>query len=395
MFSIGRLVGIVIIIMLCPIEFIGARVSFKKNKKLNAQLNGSLKRKIKRPVPKMFNFSRVSIEDLGDNLALDTMDYPTSQALKLLVERFWPQLGDVTIEQECGGSYTGIIFSASHVVDGSLKKVFFLKISRKNAYSVWQNLQKVQESKIGQLYGCQSSSSPIITSVEKFFIYKDMDGTSYTIEVTHAAKGKSVGELLLDNVPSAEKNHCALAVGAALGFFHQKFMIYGNGVLPETWRTFTHGDFHPGNIFFHKTNDFSRVFFIDNETMAKSLDNPQAIDDDVIYFFFFLTDKDAFLIEQSDLVWQDYAAFLHHFIKGYCTSFMRTRRESIICYLQDSINKRIKESLTFITDTGEAPVDAQNAITRKRLEMLLIVDQDLPWYVLPERKSRASGALLK
>ncbi len=371
-----------LIIIISPILFSDTTIN-----KLQEQPLAFLQSKKVRPVDAPFsNFSNVSIEDLEDFLELDDIDYPTSKAIKNLVQTFWPELGDVTIKKESGGSYTGIIFSASHVVTGTLKKVFFLKVSNNNAFESWKNLQKIQQSKIGQFYGCQTSCSPIITSVEKFFIYKDTENKNHTIEVTHAAKGESASTIMLSAALQDEKNWCAREIGAALATFHRAFMSYHHVFLPESWRTFTHGDFHQGNVFFHKTKDFSRVFFIDNETMAKSLDNPQPIADDVVHFFLKQTESMQFLMNTTDQEWSSIVIFLHHFIKGYVGSYPRRHRERVICYLQDLINKQVSAGLPSIDEipenTANTNLYASIKKRRARLEMLLILDKDLAWYVL-------------
>ena len=326
----------------------------------------------------------VPITDLGvlpqEDFQGTTSYYPTETAIKNIVEKYWPELGSVNVNEVSGGASTGIIYAVARKLIPQ-KNVFFVKVSNKDAYSTAQNLKKVQESIVGRIMykvKKQYANLPIVTNVERLFRYETPGGKSGTLEVTHAALGNPVNKILRDQVADMTDFFAiGLAVGKALGSFHLACMDLGwDPTKPASWRTIVHGDFHPANIFIKKfesqllpevfskkrkkTTDgvespeliktevltghhrkvqaFYRVYFIDNETMAESLDKKEPILRDVMYLIAYPTIAWGMPGTNS---WPSYCLFFEGFLRGYVSVYPQDVQPALENYLQTELNNRI------------------------------------------------------
>ncbi len=295
-------------------------------------------------------------------IACDEYGYPTEEALKkLLLQKYLSaETGiKITIKEGKGGSYTGAIFTVYlEKEDGSKRAVLFLKVSKKEAVDAWKNLIKIQKSPIGRLGTRTSNAStnhlffnknlPIMTWAEKFYAYDDGKGNERTIEVTHAAHGIPVHDIISNiNITGDQtlQKMCAKALGKAIGAFQQAFMKYVNPSDPKTWTTFAHGDLHGNNVFFDKKT--SRIYFIDNETMSKSLDNPTNIWDDLGRFTELLMSQ---FLSYNNTKLNQIFYFYTYFIQAYIESFPQDKRKLVATCI---ITKGIKPYINLTGQFGE------------------------------------------
>ncbi len=250
---------------------------------------------------------RTSIKNVG-LIDCDAQGYPTSMALKDIMVDYFFQLktsrGKLhktllskeaklmylekvksnleekimieTITMKERGKRTDKMFVVCFQ-DDQMRRLFFLKISSKRSgvgdveIDPAENLRKVQESRIGRLgFDARSNKAlPIIVSLERFFVYRDKRNQERCIEMTHAAPGDLV-QNIFDGCDLELQKRCGERLGKALGSFHNYFMRYEDQDDVTKWYTIFHGDFHMKNVVFNRSS--SRVYFIDNETMAVSLD---------------------------------------------------------------------------------------------------------------------------
>lgn len=286
--------------------------------------------------------TQINIESM-EITSLDKDGYPTAEEIKRILNTTENKglKGIYTItELSQGGSFTGKLFIAKKPKTDII--VFFIKISNDQAKTAWENLRAIQTSKIGRLGRAAISNRnlPIITNVESFIKYTTAEGNERTIEVTHAAGGKPVSYYIFDASSAQNLSGIAEMVGAALGSFHTAFMHYNEPTNPATWTTYLHGDFHFNNAFVKYTPEIKRVYFIDNETMAKSLKKQQPIDWDVAYFIFHPILSWKKIRESNEAEWYKLLSFYTHFIKGYIGVYAPEKQQLITSYLKEVIEKR-------------------------------------------------------
>ncbi len=267
--------------------------------------------------------------------------YPTKEALATILTKYYPSLENAIVKESSGGSNTGKIFSV-YPKKTPKKPILFLKINRTGKDS--DNLRKIQKSAVGRL-GTKHMGNmnfPIIMSVERFLTFDDK-----TIEITNSARGLPAIDLLNDKEHAED---CASAIGTTLANYHLAFMKFVDPKNPKTWRTAIHGDFHPGNVFFHKAKEFSRVYFIDTETIAKSLDKPELINFDLFRFVFQSLFFWGWLVDKDETQWKTITAAYRSFIKSYINAYPEDKRTYISSYIHDLINKKIDFALKVVKD---------------------------------------------
>ncbi len=249
--------------------------------------------------------------------------------------------------------------------------VFFLKISKGSSLAAnkpWENLRKIQNSRLGRLgtYQKLNQKFPIIMMSECFFSYLNQYGDTNIIEVSHAALGKSVISFINQNDKNDRPhlNDCAIAVGAALSLFHQAFMTYHNEGDPSTWRTYSHGDFHVNNVFFKRKNDsiendFERGYFIDTESMVRSLACPETIEDDLFSFIFYPLLSWGYLDHEdmTDAIWDNIAKFYASFIKAYVTNYPTKKQVQLASYVQNFITTTIDFALQMLSESSKGELN--------------------------------------
>lgn len=284
--------------------------------------------------------------------------YPSAEAIKKIVNKYWGELGNVSVVQFGGGAFTGILFAVKAEAQPG-KNVFFVKVSSGDAQNAAEHLKQLQESRVGRIIldALRSRKSyyqdlPIMTSVEALFRYKAPDLKEYTIEVTHAARGNELYTTLKST--NAEHYDIGFSVGKALGNFHIACMQTAPKGDPALWKTVTHNDLHPKNIFVHALEKSHRVYFIDNETMASSLSTPNSILRDVMY----LIAVPAVYWNASIIpYWSNYKQFFDGLLQGYVAAYPEEERVSLAQYLGKSLEMRVnmldKASITWDEDKAE------------------------------------------
>ncbi len=229
------------------------------------------------------------VEGIRTHVMLDHRGVPVELYIKKLVNDYWPQFGNVTVDRISSDDRPSVVFKVSGAHDR--RPIFFIKVSEHVEPEIdsdgkeiiekqeWENLVAIQQSRIGRLgHLFQRLSNlrdyaPIITNVEKLFTYIDQDNRPRVIAVIHAAKGESVYDVLVgkENISLEELGHWGTSIGRALYLFHS--------ACKRGHKTEAHGDFHPKNILVKCYEDdddngylFYRVYFIDNETMRLTHD---------------------------------------------------------------------------------------------------------------------------
>lgn len=288
------------------------------------------------------------VYDATTRKKVDTLRYyPTETAIKFLVEKEWPNVSPVMVKKFKGGSYTGALFAVSTEPQPGKPgaNIFFVKVSNINAQQAAQNLTAIQESSVGRLMNAalrhptMYSKLPILTTVEQLFKYQGFDSKQYTIEVTHAARGQCVYDILMKKVPTpAPFEEIGFTVGKAMGSFHCRCIRSGDPQDPATWRTITHNDAHPSNMFYYKTPHFSRIYFIDNETMAKSLPDPKSILADVVFLIFLPT---IYWNKTISPNWDNFKPFFRGFLNGYSAAYPQEVQQALQVFLKNEFLQRI------------------------------------------------------
>ena len=129
-----------------------------------------------------------------------------------------------------------------------------------------------------------------MTFDEASYYYVDNAGSKHYFSILHGAKGMRFSEIWKDyedkKIEVGQLQESAYAIGRALGAFHVYTKKPENIHSPDDFMRYTpiaHGDFYWQNVFYEfKTQ---RVYFIDNESMAKSLETPPPVEADFIRFY--------------------------------------------------------------------------------------------------------------
>lgn len=202
--------------------------------------------------------------------------YPKTEALKALITtKYLRQIkqDQIAVKEVSGGYFTEKMYVITTKKNNKTIPLLFFKISKK--FDSAKKLIKLQEGKIGQTfmeYGHKRSISagktqqdlPIIIWLEDLVTYKNQKGETKTIEVTTAAKGETLEDILNSQNPQMIKE-AANCLGKSLAAFHQIYLDYDNQDTKIKWKTVCHGDFSIKNTLYDTS--LKKIYFIDNETM--------------------------------------------------------------------------------------------------------------------------------
>ncbi len=300
------------------------------------------------------NPAKIEVENV--TLECDTTGFPTKDAIKnLMIKQYFSNEMASTIEVDSFylEANEGIMYIINRIDPNThLKKaIFFLKISTRFSQ---KDLTAIQEGDIGRKVvearytdsnlAIPKKNLPIIAWIEKFFIYNDPKGDKKIIEITHAAQGLRVFDIITKH-PKDIKN-CGQAVGKALGSFQQAFMNYDWADVASTWRTVAHGDFHTGNILYNPTT--MRVYFIDIATMRSNSKITTDFEYLIFHPYFRRDSSDNEFISK----WQLYTDFFVSIFQGYIESFPRNKQaivaEDLLAYVHSELkHNRMTDSPIF------------------------------------------------
>ena len=239
--------------------------------------------------------------------------------------------------------------SSVHSEENSFRQVFVIKYFTSADVKEIKKLTQVQESPLSKL-PMQDRSFPVMSLYEKIFFYKTKEKL-HSLILLHSARGKMV-ETFFKEVLSNQKDiaqqeqnaleHLRLArrafyrTGQAAAKLHLRFRADSN---KESQKLLTqvHGDYHSGNIFFDSKSD--RIYFIDNETMAESLDRPQYFGKDIEDFIKNLAYSET--DENRSLV----TSLYNDFVEGYLSKVPESMRSQIKTEIE-TIFKDIRSNRT-------------------------------------------------
>ena len=200
---------------------------------------------------------------------------------------------------------------------------------------------------------------PSIALQLAYFSYAGQTGYGlHYIAAMPAAKGKVLCQIVAEyrnnqSPQNADRIKRAYKIfGTELANFHKRFSKPVQG--SKIGKTIPHGDMHCFNVFYDELG--GHFTFIDNETMAASLNNLQAPDDDILKLFLGListSEPEARkeIIKGIDpKVWYNLA--FKNFIEGYLDAYKPTEQKQV---LQD-LKKMFNNNKTFPwlhIDSGE------------------------------------------
>lgn len=166
-----------------------------------------------------------------------------------------------------------------------VRKVSFESIAKEQL----KNLEKIKASKLAHINYFKNPALPRMTFDEASYYYI-VDGSKQYFSILHGAKGVPFSTIWKDyedkKIGIDQLEESAYAIGKALGSFHVHTKMPKNIHSSDDFGSYTpiaHGDFYWQNIFY----DFKtkRVYFIDNESMAKSFEIPQPVETDFLRFY--------------------------------------------------------------------------------------------------------------
>ena len=164
------------------------------------------------------------------------------------------------------------------------------------------------------------------------FSLKDEEDLSY-FSLIHAARGASLYDLFEKNPEGPVTYEAFRKLGQVLANFHKRFMTGKNCLLKggddiNQCFTISHGDLNPGNIFY----DRKFIYFIDTETMLKSLQQKTPFIKDATHLYLWPIYTRNWDKELYDKI---YEAFLNGYVNQLSTNPL----------IKDQIIKRIKEEI--------------------------------------------------
>lgn len=331
---------------------------------------------------KMIKNSQISLPIIDqEHVIIESFDkdgYPTTDAIKkTMIDLYFPQktFDDLSVTSDRVGSFSEKLYCISTRTQNeqgftsSVTPVFFLKIS--SSSNSHQRLIDIQQGPVGRL-GIEkkykdadgniipAQNLPAMPWLEKIMTYQDPTSKPCIIEITHAAPGDSLYELMFtrnDNFAkygtklfpdqkeyqSAGQNNikkaqlAARVMGRSLGSFQQAFMTYPDTTKPATWTTVAHKDLNLSNIFYDIKKQ--KISFIDNETMQ----NDQSILTDVNNFIAFTTRSIRYgATKERSWITPDNAANISYnytvwFLQGYIESFPISKRAQIADLLKNQL----------------------------------------------------------
>lgn len=184
---------------------------------------------------------------------------------------------------------------------------------------------------------------PIITFSELNFVIPTHDKVRY-FSLLQMAQGKSLKHHLRDLGRALRKKNRREAltkatdmfyrIGITSGKFHQKYSVVSEEQQNLLPLSFAHGDFQAANIFFDF--DSNNVYYIDNETMAFSIDKPSLGISDLVDLYVLHSSKTiahtfcpSLLVHHnfdiSDDIWH---TLWRSLLRGYLESFSHIKEPS-------------------------------------------------------------------
>ena len=195
------------------------------------------------------------------------------------------------------------------------------------------NLDKVKNNKkLASLGFLKNPTLPKMTFDEAAYYYDSGPefGGKHYFSIIHAARGipfsKIWDEFLAGRVELDGLLESAYAIGRALGAFHD-------------YTHYVHGDFYWQNVFY----DFKskRVYFIDNESIANSIDGIKIVRDDFLRFYehplFHFTSNitecgiNKYPFEPIKYIYQA-------FFDGYVAAYPESRQSELVPYIRGQIS---------------------------------------------------------
>jgi len=187
---------------------------------------------------------------------------------------------------------------------------------------------------------------PTIALPFAYFSYPDTKSIHY-LATMPAAKGKDLSTLITEfknNQSSQNKeilNRAFAILGKETANFHKRFMKTEKGKI--LGKTVVHGDFHTFNLFFDPIG--GHFTFIDNETIANSLNNLASPAVDLVKLFFMPFSINTSYQQFRDLIngielktWLEIA--LKNFITGYKDAYKQTEQQQVLQELKKMFNDR-------------------------------------------------------
>ncbi len=125
--------------------------------------------------------------------------------------------------------------------------------------------------------------------------------------------------------------------GKALSNFHKRFMTKMSGSKSLINNTVNHGDLHCYNIYYNEDNN--QFTFIDNETMALTINNKQSPSDDILKPFYGLLSQSE-PTERKDMISgietkKFFDLALTSFLKGYIETYEKDKKNQLIKELKN------------------------------------------------------------
>lgn len=229
------------------------------------------------------------------NLVADSLTpsivYRWLRGTDLVNRRILTTPGCVKVEETKGGSFTEKIFYVFYHRNCDLstpKKLLFVVkgLKPKSAETELKNLQLLQGSpQLRTLSSLRDPNYPQITFSEDFYRFKTKAGEPRYLLLIHAARGQALQQIFKTGSPELQVQ-AFTAFGRTLGNFNKYFLAGENCILKgglsiKACRTINHGDLHPNNVFF----DGKYIYFIDTETLARSLRDLTPLFIDILYFY--------------------------------------------------------------------------------------------------------------
>lgn len=233
------------------------------------------------------NFNLIAPQGVHELLSRTYQSPDSPQGIQ---EKLKPLFQDPTLikikSSSEGGSKTAQLFLI--FLGEELK--FILK-GMKNPFEEVNNLRIIEESPLKKYFPENSPSSqnpytPLIVMDAHNIMYAAPRGQSRYVSLIHAAQGKPVKKIIESYIQDHTQENIDVAkealkkLGGAISTIHQENQANAQQVMGNT---FTHGDFHPDNVFYNPKN--KKITFIDNETFAHSIKKRQDPTVDIMKFY--------------------------------------------------------------------------------------------------------------
>ncbi len=278
----------------------------------------------------------------------------------------WNTLQLFMIESQCAGQRKNEIFFLKEMktptgLDGEVYKL--VKSTR------FPELEPITYPNIREKY-------PSLIFPIAYLSYKDQKGKSHELSLMQGAHGKVVSDLIKDfaNNPTDGKlikriSFAYFDIGVAMAHFYKRYAAQQHkaGHLPQG---IIHGDLHAGNIFYD--HDKRQIFIIDNESIARSLDEPKEICKDIA----FLLMKSIFVAkwvgwlpnlkgeELNEWYQEWFGLSVTNFIVGFLSTYPKNEVKGILRGLEHCIKTYATDDLgTFYTNNTTLGVSPDSYIT--------------------------------